>query len=456
MARARSPFSFGGFLPFLAFGSSAAVATFSEAAVNKYIIPLMGQSNSKGQAAIPATDYPAGVYMMDQSGTVTVATSPLPHVTTNAGTSSFQVQFCKEFRAANPGAQVLLVPVSEGGTGFVTDRWNPGDDLYNNAVSKTLAAVAHPDWAGATIPCVLWHQGENETNATPANTEAGYISDFRAMVAAFRTAVSVPALPFITGDLADQYAGGPAMLAYETLKGDAGIHHARHVNLTTLDGTHFDLAAMTRIGSLYYSAAVLGGAIADTQFDTPVVVRARQVFVGESASTFTFSPTWVGTATRAVIVTWGRSGGTTPTCTVNGVAAVRRLSGRVSSNDWCHVFESEAPGGNVVFSHGASTLRNLCAVVQVSGDEPLYARIPTLPIDTAGLTGLTTEGNSLATVMMGRGIARPTYGLAGEIGANVSANNFFIALGVDQPAKTLAISGGNESIVEIFRLRDAM
>jgi hypothetical protein len=75
-------------------------------------------------------------------------------------------------------------------------------------------------------------------------------------------------------------------------------------------------------------------------------------------------------------------------------------------------------------------------------------------VDTAGLTGLTTEGNSLATVMIGRGIARPTYGLAGEIGANGSANNFFIALGTDQPATTLAISGGNEGMVEVFRLRD--
>jgi hypothetical protein len=423
----------------------------------KYIIPLMGQSNSKGQAAIPAADFPAGVYAMDQGGTIAPAVSPLPHVTNNAGTSGFQVQFCKEFMAANPGAQVLLVPVSEGGTGFVTDRWNPGDDLYANAVAQTLAAIAHPGWVGATIPCVLWHQGENESNATPANTEAGFIADFRAMVAAFRTAVSVPALPFITGDLSDQYIGGPAMLGYETLKDDADIHHTRHANLATADGTHFDLAAMTRIGSLYYAAAVLGGVVSDPKYAAPVVVQRSEVFAADvAASSFTFSPAWHGSATRALIVTWGRAGGTTPTCTVNGVAAVHKLSGRVNSNDWCHVFETEVPSGNVVFDHGASTLRNLCAVVQVSGDEPLYARIPTLPIDTVGLTGLTTEGNSLATVMIGRGIARPTYGLAGEIGANVSANNFFIALGVDQPATTLAISGGNEGMVEVFRLRDVI
>jgi hypothetical protein len=348
------------------------------------------------------------------------------------------------------------VPVSEGGTGFIDDRWNPGDDLYANAVAQTLLAKTKTAWTSATIPCVLWHQGEKASNASPPNTEAGFIADFRAMVAAFRTAVSVPALPFITGDLSDQYLGGPAMLAYETLKGDSGIHHARHVNLTTSDGTHFDLAAMNRIGSLYYSAAVLGGAIADTQFDTPVVVRASQVFVGESASTFTFSPTWVGTATRAVIVTFGRSGGTTPTCTVNGVAAVRKLSARVNSNDWCYVFESLQTSGNVVFSHGTSTVRNLCSVVQISGDEPLYARIPTLPIDTAALSSITTEGNSLATMMIGRGIARPTYGLNNEVGTQVAANNFFIASGTDQSAITLTISGGNEGIVEIFRLRNAM
>jgi hypothetical protein len=424
--------------------------------INKYIIPLMGQSNSKGTAAIPATDYPAGIYMMDQSGTVTVATSPLPHVTTNAGTSSFQVQFCKDLIAADPTAQVLLVPVSEGGTGFIDDRWNPGDDLYANAVAQTLLARTKDGWTDATTPCALWHQGEKASNAAPPNTEAGYIADFRAMAAAFRTAVSVPALPFITGDLSDQYLGGPAMLAYETLKDDAGVHHSRYSNLSTSDGTHFDLAAMTRIGSIYYAAAVLGGAIADPQFDTPVVVRASQVFVGESASTFTFSPTWNAASTRAVIVTWGRAGGTTPTCTVNGVAAVRRLSGRVNSNDWCYVFESLQTSGNVVFAHGTSTVRNLCSVVQISGDEPLYARIPTLPIDTAALSSLSTEGSSIVTAMIGRGIARPTYGLNNEIGTQVAANNFFIATGTDQPAITISITGGSEGIVEVFRLRDAM
>jgi hypothetical protein len=419
----------------------------------KYIIPLLGQSNSKGKASIPAEDYPTGVYMMDQSGTITVATSPLPHVTSNVGESGFQVQFCKDLIAANPTAEVLLVPVSEGGTGFIDDRWNPSNDLYENAVSQTLLAKTKAGWTDATIPCVLWHQGEKDAT----NTAPGYIADFRAMVTAYRGAVSIPALPFITGDLADQYIGGAAMLGYETLKDDSGIHHARYVNLATSDGIHFNLAAMTRIGSLYYAAAVLGGAITDPQFDTPIVVQASQVFFNDvAASTFTFSPTWNGSATRAVIVTWGRSGGTTPTCTVGGVPAIRKLSGRVNSNDWCYVFETAETSGNVVFAHGTSTIRNMCAVVQISGDEPLYARIPTLAADTTLVSSLTTEGNSLATVMIGRGKALPTYGLNNEIGTQVNANNFFIALGTDQPAATFSITGGSEGMVEIFRLRDAM
>ena len=94
-----------------------------------------------------------------------------------------------------------LVPCAVGGTQL--KRWQPGGDLYSNAVYRARLAMQD-----GTLKGILWHQGESDSGtATNANTYgdrlAGMIRDIRADLGA-------PGLPVVVGQIGEfLYDRGP-------------------------------------------------------------------------------------------------------------------------------------------------------------------------------------------------------------------------------------------------------
>jgi len=54
--------------------------------------------------------------------------------------------------------KILIIPCGLGSSGFINNRWNKGNDLYEDAVSR--ANFILNKYPGSLIISILWHQGE--------------------------------------------------------------------------------------------------------------------------------------------------------------------------------------------------------------------------------------------------------------------------------------------------------
>lgn len=164
------------------------------------VFTLGGQSNMVGRAAFDGgSQHLPGTLQLGRTGgsdgLLIAATTPLHHHDANAGQMGLDIAFAEAFAVAYPGVDLVLIPTGAGGTGFIDNRWNPGDDLYLDAVARTNAVMAqNPDF---TFAGFLWHQGEKDVGF------AGYQAALDAMIGSFRQDVVVagPATPFVLGGL---------------------------------------------------------------------------------------------------------------------------------------------------------------------------------------------------------------------------------------------------------------
>ncbi|WP_181308013.1 sialate O-acetylesterase [Rufibacter sp. XAAS-G3-1] len=137
------------------------------------------------------------------------AKEPLDHHTKDANKIGFALTFAKayakQFLASD--RKVLIIPGGFGGTGFVDNRWNKGDDLYNFAVYRTNYILEK--YPNSKIKAILWHQGEADVQSQV------YQSRLDAMIVNLRndlgSSPNAP-IPFILGGMVpywvDKYAVG--------------------------------------------------------------------------------------------------------------------------------------------------------------------------------------------------------------------------------------------------------
>lgn len=228
------------------------------------IILLIGQSNMAGHsttnqfdALIDFTDPrilqrpPVGTY----ANQLIQANDPLWHHDRQAqGAIGLGMQFARDYvQSILPNRELVLLPQAQGGTGFAANRWNPGNDLYNSAVTNTNTILAaNPN---NRLVAILWHQGENDVNWRKPT----YISLLDAMITGMRSAITGAAnVPFILGELAPTWVTGnanrvaiqeaiqetPQRLPNTFVVSSSGL---------TVDGTgiHFTGASFRTFGSRY-------------------------------------------------------------------------------------------------------------------------------------------------------------------------------------------------------------
>jgi hypothetical protein len=134
------------------------------------IFLVAGQSNTlNGIGIIPGIDSSSGgVFQLGRHGDkdfqVIEAIEPLDHWHKRPGRIGFALTFAKLYKeqSLKNGRKVLLIACGMGSTGFITNEWNKGGYLYDDAIKRVNWVIDH--FPGSEFKAVLWHQGEHDVN----------------------------------------------------------------------------------------------------------------------------------------------------------------------------------------------------------------------------------------------------------------------------------------------------
>ena len=236
------------------------------------VFTLIGQSNMVGRAVFDGGSiHPAGVRQWGRvgadDGQLVPAGVPLQHHDPNPGQMGLDIGFAEAFAQTFPDASLVLVPSADGGTGFSANRWNPGDDLYADAVARTNAVLAaNPGFVFAGF---LWHQGESDVGFV------GYQAALDAMIAALRIDTGQTGAPFVLGGLV------PGWIAGNT---------DRQTIQAIIEGTPSRVS-----GTVFASSAGLTAAGADIHFVAPDLRMLGQRYFDAWVAARGLAPDAVGT-----------------------------------------------------------------------------------------------------------------------------------------------------------------
>lgn len=123
-------------------GSEVATRTATMAVSRVSLNVYLGQSNQMGFDTYDGLgDYQSGTLDLNVTPAWVAASSPLRNA--NGGTMGSSITFSDEVYANEPDVrEVALTLQADGGTGFSNDKWNPGDQLYNDSVAAINAGYA--------------------------------------------------------------------------------------------------------------------------------------------------------------------------------------------------------------------------------------------------------------------------------------------------------------------------
>ena len=161
-----------------------------------HIYLLMGQSNMAGRGKIGPEDktpHPR-VLMFTPDNQWQPAVEPITHDKPAMLGVGPALAFGKAMAERNPGVTIGLVSCAVGGTPL--KRWEPGGDLYSNAVHRARLALRD-----GTLKGILWHQGESDSG-TAANANS-YGERLGKMIQDIRADLAAPNLPFVAGQIGE-------------------------------------------------------------------------------------------------------------------------------------------------------------------------------------------------------------------------------------------------------------
>lgn len=215
---------------------------------------LMGQSNMAGRGLLEDVEAIRDERIRAfRDHRWSAAREPLHDDRPGAGVG-LAMSFARRVLAAGACGQAGLVPCAVGSTPL--QRWLPGADLYQRAVS--LAREAARD---GTVKAVLWHQGEQDSR-TEADAST-YCRRFVGMVQALRAELDDPALPVVVGELGEFLSQRPEFTHFRTVNAElrkasetlsacacVGSRDLTHKG----DSLHFDALSLRRFGERYAQA----------------------------------------------------------------------------------------------------------------------------------------------------------------------------------------------------------
>lgn len=216
---------------------------------------LIGQSNMSGRGILNADNriFDARILRL-VNGRWQTMWEPLSADRVFAGASlapAFALEYIKL-----TGEQVGLIPASDGGSSI--DEWQPGEALYDHAVSEARLAMRISD-----IKAILWHQGEADCNPARA---AVYAPKFLHMFRTLKKDLQLPDIRIYVGGLGDYLPKcefDPNLAHYDgintvfrTLAAENDdIRYVSAEGLTSNDDhLHFNTASLREFGKRYFAA----------------------------------------------------------------------------------------------------------------------------------------------------------------------------------------------------------
>jgi hypothetical protein len=236
-------------------GHAATNAVHLPVKAKLHIYLLMGQSNMAGRGKFGPEDKTAHprVFMFTLENRWEPAVEPITHDKPKMLGVGPGLAFGKFMAEENPGVTVGLVSCAFGGTPL--KRWEPGGDLYSNAVERAKLAMRD-----GTLRGILWHQGESDSGT--ATNASSYGERLGKMIRAIRTELGSPNLLFVAGQIGEfLYDRGPDKSPYARVVNEAianlpnnvpGTGYAPSKGLTHKgDVLHFDAASQRELGRRY-------------------------------------------------------------------------------------------------------------------------------------------------------------------------------------------------------------
>ncbi len=224
-----------------------------------WVFPLAGQSNMVGRDDADGTSaWPDAVRFVTQEGGLIAPAAEIAAPEGNGGPYLIPKRFAAGFLATRPRDSIVFVPGAVGGTSFWNHRWNPGDDLYDNLVALTTAALARsPAWR---LRAMLFQGFETDAkNAMLATTFRRALDRF---VRAVRADLRAPELPIVFGELPagfvdacperiairDELLLAPSRLPF------TAVASSRSPSVADDDGLHYSTAGLLSIGDRFAPA----------------------------------------------------------------------------------------------------------------------------------------------------------------------------------------------------------
>ena len=358
----------------------------------------IGQSNADGRgdpAELPGgLDYPSGVlYASNDAGDTQQAN--VGDVT--PGYVTQMLQFAIDFTEIQPDQTLVFAQIAAGGTGFSNNRWNPGDDLYDDAVARANGVMArlkadNPS-ANVRFGGFVWQQGELDRN-NPA-----YASALDTMIAAIRADVTDagPTAPFLLGEPSGdgQYDAVRAIILDTPNRlGRTAVFRSTDAELNDGDATHFSAEGLRTLGRRAVRAIEVAQRNDGSDMTAPTITSTANPQVANGA-------TAVLTLTANEPVTWSITGGADQALFSLSGATLAFLAPQTSAGNYVVSVRATDAAGNfanqtitVTVAAAADTTPNPFSFTDVTG-----ADTATLYSDQITVSGI----NAAASVSISGG-----------------------------------------------------
>ncbi|MEM1379542.1 MAG: hypothetical protein AAGH41_02850 [Pseudomonadota bacterium] len=237
--------------------------------VNTQIVVINGQSNTRRQDASDlGQTWASDTWEYTQAGALNQLSGSddmdLYGGNDNPDGLEFARTFSVAFRAQHPSAKLVFVHGGQGGSGYADNKWNAGDSLFNNQVSRYIAAKAALETLGDTVDhyATIWGNGEKEARSSADDVRfAGQRHD--AAITAFQTAIGEPTgAVLITPPGASGYTDDPDLVTLSEIWTDTPNRIANTAAISAHtdgpsggpftsrgDGLHHSAATMQAIGT---------------------------------------------------------------------------------------------------------------------------------------------------------------------------------------------------------------
>lgn len=186
------------------------------------------------------------------------AKEPLQHHTAENNKIGFGLTYAKLlFEYLNEDKKIIIIPCGYGATGFQNNRWNKGDDLYEDAVKRVKNILSYN--SENKLISILWHQGESDVS------NSNYQNNLDNFITNIRNDLEAENIPFILGGMVPFWVNQNSSRINQQMIISSSINRHDYVGYAnpelpfiiqrednTFEQIHFDANGQRELGKRYF------------------------------------------------------------------------------------------------------------------------------------------------------------------------------------------------------------